>query len=83
MEPEDRYPRFSNVGDGCGHVLDILVAPRPSEHGVLVKLIGDVLDRLEAEPIALDLLAERDEVLEVPSPLAGQVRRVELDPANS
>ena len=83
VEAEDGYAGRPHVLDGHGDVLDLLIAPWPPEHRVFIEGVGYVLDRLEAQPIALHLFPQGHQVGQLPASLPGQIGCVQLDCADA
>ena len=83
MEAEDRNADTPECAQDVPVILDLLVAPRQAEHGLVVEMRGHVLDRLEHEPMRARALDEVAQVLLLPARFARQFRRVQLDPADA
>src|SRR5881397_832041 len=67
---EDRNTRLTEIANRELQVLYLFIASGEAEHGLLVKGVGYVFDRLETESIAFAALAKGNQIGQLPAPLA-------------
>ena len=65
---EDRYPSLADVAHGLDHVVNLPLTIRTAEHDVKIEMRRHVLQRCQAQTVALDHQPQLDEVVDCPFP---------------